>query len=327
MFRYFLSQKVPVLSFLLTAAILVPVQLMMDPPMLLAERFLAGSGWVEIFIIALYAGWITNRMQDPAAVEKWRRISWLVFSVVFFSQMILGLTMESRFLMTGKLHLPVPAMIIAGPVYRGQISFMTILFLSTVVLTGPSWCSHLCYFGAIDNWAASGLKLRNKPVKNLYRWKYTLFALFMIVVIIFRCLGISHMAATLSGILFGIAGLLIMLTFSRKYNKMIHCTLYCPVGFMVNYLKYLSPFRMLIDPSCNSCMACTLKCKYIALTPADIKRLKPGLTCTFCGECISACHKQAIHYRFPGLKARAARDLYLILTISLHASFIALGRI
>lgn len=300
---------------------------MVEPPMLLLERFLPGFGWIEILLIALYAGWITNRMQDIAAVEKWRKISWLIFSFCFFSQLILGITWESRLLMTGRLHLPVPAIIIAGPVYRGQLSFMSVLFLSTIVLTGPAWCSHLCYFGALDNWAASGRRLRNKPVRNKFRWKYSLFALFMTVVVIFRLLGITLMTATIFGILFGVAGLMVVLIFSRRSDKMIHCILYCPVGTLTSYLKYLSPFSIAIDKCCTGCLACMLKCKYDALTTNDIKRLRPGLTCTYCGECLSACHQGAIRYRFPGLKARAARDLYLILTISLHASFIALGRI
>ncbi|HDJ22855.1 MAG TPA: 4Fe-4S binding protein [Candidatus Aminicenantes bacterium] len=55
------------------------------------------------------------------------------------------------FLMTGKLHLPVPALILAGPIYRGTLSFMLILFLVTIVLVGPAWCSHLCYVGAWDD--------------------------------------------------------------------------------------------------------------------------------------------------------------------------------
>jgi hypothetical protein len=40
--------------------------------------------------------------------------------------------------MSGKLHLPVPMMILAGPIYRGHLSVMSILFVSTVVLSGPA---------------------------------------------------------------------------------------------------------------------------------------------------------------------------------------------
>jgi len=52
--------------------------------------------------------------------------------------------------MTGKLHLPTPSMILAGPAYRREIGFMTWLFLSTIILNGPAWCSHLCYMVSLD---------------------------------------------------------------------------------------------------------------------------------------------------------------------------------
>jgi ferredoxin-type protein NapH len=50
---------------------------------------------------------------------------------------------------------------------------MTILFLSTVLLSGPAWCSYFCYFGALDNAAAQGRPDR-KPIKNKWLWKYSL---------------------------------------------------------------------------------------------------------------------------------------------------------
>lgn len=319
--------KLPALSFLLTVTLLAFVHIKIDPPLLLLERFLPGYGWIEIVFVGFYASLITNRMERPDRVEKWRKISWLVFSFVFFSQLLLGILFDDRFLMTGKLHLPVPAMIVAGPIYRLKISFMTMLFLSTILLTGPAWCSHLCYFGAFDNCMASGNRLRNRPVKNKIIIKHVLFFLFISVVIVFRISGISSLIATLAGIAFGVAGLVIMFIFSFRKNKMIHCILYCPVGSIVHILKYINPFRITIEKACTTCMACTLKCKYDALNFKDIRNHKPGLTCTYCGECIEACHQHAIQYRFLNLNSKNARNLYLILSISLHAVFLALGRI
>jgi hypothetical protein len=86
-------------------------------------------------------------MQNPKNSPNWRRLSWTLFSIVFFSQMIIGLLGAGNFLMAGKLHLPVPLMIISGPLYRGHLSVMTILFLSTVILTGPAWCSNCAILG------------------------------------------------------------------------------------------------------------------------------------------------------------------------------------
>ncbi len=156
--------------------------------MLLLERFFPGGGWIEIFAIGLYGALVTYHMQDPGKVQRWRKYSWFAFSVVFFSQMVLGLLVSDRFLMTGKLHLPVPMMIMAGPIYRGHISVMTILFLSTVVLSGPAWCSHLCYFGAIDNLAASG-KTKRSPIRNKWALKSTVALLVIFSAIILRVIA------------------------------------------------------------------------------------------------------------------------------------------
>ena len=129
--------RLPVSVFLLTFSLLAIVQIKTEKPMLLAERFYEGAGWIEIVIIALYGSFVAFKMQDPDNVPYWRKITWTIFSVVFFSQLIIGLSGFEKFLMTGKLHLPVPMMILGGPIYRGHLSVMTILFLSTVILTGP----------------------------------------------------------------------------------------------------------------------------------------------------------------------------------------------
>ena len=82
-----------------------------------------------------------------------------IFSIIFFSQLILGVVGLEKLLMTGKLHLPVPALIAAGPLFRGTGFFMAILFTFSVLLVGPAWCSWLCYIGAWDNYAAKFKKI------------------------------------------------------------------------------------------------------------------------------------------------------------------------
>jgi ferredoxin len=239
--------RLPVAVFILTFILLAFVQLKVARPMILAEQFISGGGWAEIFLIAAYGAFVIFKMQDPLKVPRWRKITWTIFSFVFFSQLFIGLSGFEKFLMTGKLHLPIPMLIIGGPIYRGQLSVMTILFISTVVLTGPAWCSQLCYFGAFDNLASGGKTSRE--------------------------------------------------------------------------------FRMYIDTSCTLCMNCTKFCKYDALNPIDIKNSKPAITCTLCGDCLAGCHHNSIKYKYFNLRPELARNLYLVLTISLHASCIALARI
>jgi ferredoxin-type protein NapH len=317
----------PLATCLFILFLLVPVQVMVERPMLLLERFVPGGGWFQMALFALYGAIVAYYMQDPARVARWRKYTWLAFSIVFFSQLILGLLGYEMFLMTGKLHLPVPMMIMAGPLYRGQLSVMTILFVSTVFLSGPAWCSHLCYFGAIDS-ISSGGKTRRSPMRNKWALKFTTLFLVAIGALALRWLKVPAQQATWLAIGFGVVGLAIILLVSKKEGRMVHCTAWCPIGTVVNLTRHINPFRLTIDnKSCTSCMACTATCKYDALNKEHIDARKPGATCTLCGDCLSSCHAGSINYRFPGLPASRARMLYLLITITLHAATMALARI
>lgn len=318
--------KLSLIVFTLTFILLAFVQVKVVRPMILAERFLKGGGWLEIFLLSCYGAFIIYKMKDPVNVPKWRKIAWTTFSFVFFTQLIIGLSGFDKFLMTGKLHLPIPMMILAGPIYRGQLSVMTILFLSTVILTGPAWCSQLCYFGAFDNLLSTG-KTSKEILKHKGVIKSTVLIMVIVVAIILRWLNADMLVSTLIAITFGIAGISIMILFSLKRKKMIHCIMYCPIGTMVNVLKQVNPFRMYIDQSCTLCLNCTKFCKYDALNLVDIKNAKPSITCTLCGDCLAGCNHNSIKYQFLKMNPEQARNLYLVLTISLHASCLALARI
>jgi polyferredoxin len=133
--------------------------------------------------------------------------------------------------------------------------------------------------------------------------------------------------ATIAGAVFGVVGLLVIVFISRKKGKMFHCVLYCPVGTVVNYIKYINPFRMYIESSCTSCMRCTTFCKYDALNINDIKSGKPGITCTLCGDCLSSCKGDSIKYKFFNLSPDISRKIYLFISISLYAIFLAVARL
>ena len=326
MIRILRNNSLPLYAFLITSFILSMVLWKVERPMLLSERFFAGSGWIEIVLIGSYAAWITKKMLDPGQSARWRRITWTLFTLVFFGQLAMGLAGYERFLMTGKLHLPIPVMILGGPIFRGGISFMPILFLSTILISGPAWCSQLCYFGALDNLAAgknSGLK----PVRNKYLIKHILLPAIIVCTILLRVFEINTRITTAVALGFGIAGIGIIIFLSRRKRKMIHCILWCPIGTLVNYMKMVSPFRMRIDDSCTNCMACTRYCNYDALGREDILKRKPGYTCTYCGDCLSSCKTDSIKYRFLWLDSLKARNTWIVLTISLHAIFLALARI
>jgi len=303
------------------------IQLKVDNPLLILERFFKGGGWIEIVMIAIYGGIVAWFMYDAQKAARWRQITWLAFSIFFFTQLLLGLIVSDKFLMTGKLHLPIPMMIISGPIYRGQFSVMTILFLSTILLSGPAWCSHFCYFGALDGLGASHSRKRMTLGKKIWKLKLPMLVIIIATAILLRAFKVDTLTATLLAVGFGLIGIIIIFYYSAHRGKMTHCLVWCPIGTVVSGLKFVSPFRFKITDSCTSCMKCTSYCKYDALKQEDILARKPGLTCTLCGDCVTTCHTSSLQYKFFKMSPTASRNLYLGVTITLHAMCMALAKI
>ena len=316
----------PVIVAVATLTVLSVIQTRGGTPLLLAERLFSGGGWFQVVLLAGYGFYITGKIEQPELSALWRRRIWILFSLIFFSQLLLGLTVDSLFLMTGKLHVPVPALLVAGPVYRGEAGFMTILFLSTIIITGPSWCSFLCYFGAFDATAAA---FRGRPtaIKHLWYKKGSVLFITIVIAIALRIAGVSPVVTTLTAISAGVAGVAIMLIWSRRRGMMVHCLTWCPAGTVVNILRHVNPFSLTISKSCDGCMRCSAVCHYDALGSSDIERGKPGLTCTLCGDCVAVCGERSIGYKLFSLSPEKSRKVFLAIVLTVHTLFLGLARI
>lgn len=315
------------LAFCSAALLLGLVHIRLSPPLLLAERFLPGTGVIEIVLLAFYAAWITEKLLLAKETDRLRSRIWLFFSLVFFTQFILGVAGIEKCMMTGKLHLPIPAMIVAGPIFRGTGFFMPILFVSTVILAGTAWCSHLCYIGSWDNVCA---RTRKRP-QPLPRW-WTAARIAILLGIVFsawllRFSGMDGMTAAGIAIIYGLGGIGVMLVFSRHNGIMSHCTIYCPIGLLADVMGRINPFRIRFESACDGCGACAASCRYNALNSQDIQRRKPGLSCTLCGDCLPGCSKAALSYGLLKFKPETARKSFVVLIISLHALFLGVARI
>lgn len=314
-------------AFVVTAAIIITAKIKVSFPILIFDRFLPGTGWVEILLLSAYAGRLAEIMLASEAHSRVRSRIWTAFTIVFFSQLALGLSGFDRFLMTGKLHLPVPAVIIGGPLYRGGGYFMPILFASTILLAGPAWCSYICYFGAGDNLAARSKKIPGRMERWMGISRIATLVAVIAAALNFRVFGVPPLPAALSAAAFGAAGIGIMIFISRRRGIMAHCLAWCPVGLVADLAGKISPFRIRIADTCTDCGACRSACRYGALERGNIAARRPGLTCTLCGDCLAACGKKSFSYRFPGLGPDASRLLFTVIVVSLHACSMGLARI
>lgn len=323
--RVLYENRYAVCVFVCVFILLSFVQLYVPRPIVFLERLLPGTGWISIIVASTYVALLFYKMQDITKSAYWRKLSWTIFSVIFFLQLILGLSGVEEFLMTGKLHLPVPAMILCGPLYRGELSFMPILLIVTLLLCGPAWCSHLCYFGVWDH-QLSGRKAVVRPLKYLQKIRAVSFVSFITGALIVRFFGNSSLALFFS-VGAGIGGILIMLFLSSKKRKMIHCIAYCPINSIAVAVKKFYPIRMGIRNDCSMCFVCASYCQYDALTSDDLRKGRPGNTCTYCGDCLQSCNSRSIEYQLFRLNPRRARNIYLAITVSIHAIFLTLARI
>lgn len=314
-------------AFFFTGGLLFLVHLKVDFPILLLERFLPGSGMIEIILLGIYAAWLTEKMAGAKDTSLIRIRLWLLFSLVFFTQFILGTAGLTKLLMTGELHLPIPALILAGPLFRGTGIFMPLLFLGTVILSGPAWCSHLCYIGSWDNYLSRRLPRAGKLPSG---WSYIRVGIFAGVVLFalgFRLAGVSYPIATGAALIFGGIGIGVMVFISRSLGIMFHCTVFCPISLAADVIGKISPFRLKIAEGCDDCGACSRACRYYALTAADIAKRRPGLSCTLCGDCLPSCNKDQLGYGFLAMRPRTARLIFITFIISLHAIFLGVARI
>ncbi|MFQ8737503.1 MAG: hypothetical protein ACLSAH_17215 [Bilophila wadsworthia] len=143
-------------AFFGTIAILTPL-LFVAPQVFLTERFLPGWAPLHILLAGFWASWVASRLGDRDAAPRTRLFIWRLFSVVFFVQLALGLAGYGLFLMTGNLHLPVPGMILAAPLYRGGGLFMP--FCSASPLLAGAACATCAISGSGIPWRLPGARL------------------------------------------------------------------------------------------------------------------------------------------------------------------------
>ena len=297
--------------------------------MLLSDRFMAGAGWVQILLAGILAGWLYGELLNPSTHNRFRRRLWWGFSLVFFGQLLLGIAVDKIFLMSGQLHFPVPMVIEGGPVYRLQLSFMPVLFMITVLLSGGAWCSQLCYMGGVDSAVAAGSKRVGavRPIRGRWWWRG---GSFVFVALVAWGLRVSDapgwLVVALVG-LWGVVGWMIVVFVSPRKGQMVHCNIYCPIGALVSIVKWVNPVRIRFSYKCTGCMSCARVCRYGAITENDLEHRRPALNCTTCGDCYSACPHGAVEYSMLFIRGERARSVYTGIVTALCVSFLMLARI
>ena len=307
-------------AFLLAA---VPLFLMarFAPHLLLLERILPGFGMMQGLPAGFWAAWVCGRLADRKSAMRTRLGVWRLFSLVFFGQFALALAGWSLFAMSGQMHIPVPGVIVAGMLYRGTAGFMPFLFAVSVLLAGAAWCSHLCYFGSWDAWAASASRPLRHP--GPLRWRVISLGVVCAGTLLLVFWNVPTALAVLCGCALGLVMIPAALLISRKKGYAAYCTTICPLGLLACLLGRLSFWRIRRTSRCTRCGVCIRVCRYGAL---DAKRLEvgsPGLSCTLCRDCMNVCPHGGWTMGWLGMgTGGGAEQAFVALLSGMHALFL-----
>ena len=307
----------------MTAFLLASVPLFLmaffAPHLLLAERMAPGFGMLQAFLAGGWSAWVCVRLLDRRQASRFRVWIWRLFSICFFGQFMLSLCGWALFSMTGEMHIPVPGVIIAGMIYRGTAGFMPFLFVVSVLLAGAAWCSHLCYFGSWDAWAATATRasVHAGPV----RWRVLSLAFLCVTALLLRHAPFS--AAVACGVMLGLIMPPISALVSRRKGWAAYCTMICPLGLLSCLLGRVAFWRIRRTAGCTRCGACIRVCRYGALDGNQLEAGSPGLSCTLCRDCLNVCTHGGLCMTWLGMGAGGlAERCFVVLTAAMHAPFL-----
>lgn len=315
------------IAFTTATIVLIIAKLKTPLTILLADRFYPGAGWITILIFSVYGAFAADKLSGRRS-SVWRLRMWLLFSIVFFLQFFLGAAGLKIFMMTGELHIPVPALIAAGPIFRVAGFFMPVLYFITLLLLGPAWCSHMCYIGGWDNRSSLREKLPSLFVKNPRMWQGLMLAVLAAGAIVLRLFNLPYISILIYGLVWGVTGIFVIILMSGKSGSMVHCTAFCPIGFISVLFARIYPVKLKINmQKCTLCLECVPHCRFAALDKEIIESGRAGFSCTLCGDCIPSCPHDAFRITAFGSQSGNVRKIYLGLLAGIMAVFIATARI
>lgn len=181
---------------------------------------------------------------------------------------------------------------VAAAVIFGGIVILTLLF-------GRFYCSVICPFGILQEFAALVLKKKNKAVTN-YPLKYFIAAVVFGLLFGGSAIALRYIepytlfgsAMTLSVLgLVGVFAVLALVFFKNRF----FCTNICPVGTLLGLLSKISLNKIYIrKEDCLSCGLCEKNCPSGCINSKE--KSVDNETCVKCLKCLGVCRKNAIKF-------------------------------
>ena len=176
------------------------------------------------------------------------------------------------------------------------------LFIGIIIITllfGRLYCSTICPFGILQEFAALLFRRKNSLQKN-FKFKYIIAALTFGALLGGSALFIRYIdpytifGSAFSLSLFGLIFTLVILALVFFKNRWF-CTNICPIGTVLGLISKISLNKIHFDK--EKCVSCSMCSKICPSGCIDFKnQTVDNETCVKCLKCIEKCPKGAIKY-------------------------------
>lgn len=176
------------------------------------------------------------------------------------------------------------------------------LFIGVILVTflfGRFYCSMICPFGILQEFAALLFRRKKLPQKN-YKLKYVIAALTFGALFGGSALLIRYadpytvFGSAISFSVFGIIFTLAVLALVFFKNRFF-CTNICPVGAVLGLISRISVNKIYMDKNkCVSCGMCARNCPSGCIDHKE--KTVDNETCVKCLKCVSTCRMGAMAY-------------------------------
>ncbi len=305
---------------------------------LIFNRLYWQMGIFQGFLLSLWGAYVVHKL---ATLKKdaplFRLKIWRLFSIVFFLQLFLATAGYTLFMLNKTLHLPIPALIIASPIFRNEGYFMLILFTVSIAFVGSAWCSYLCYFGVWDAYYTKKIRPMAEIRKNQY-FKFLKFSSLISLIItisisyFLRIMGVSINVALALALFIGLLIIPAHFLISKRYGFTSYCYALCPLGAISTRIRSffsIISWRIRFTDSCTQCGKCIRVCNYLAIDKQALKQKQAYNSCTLCLDCIHVCpHKACVIELKPfTFSAQKALDIFLVLISVFYSVFLGVAMV
>ncbi len=263
--------------------------------------------------------------------KKWRRRRWaaLMIANLFFAlsfgldvQLLEGALTGSRFVgfHMADLNSALQVMLAFKHVLINLLIGTVTVFLLWWFLGGRSFCSWVCPYHLISEWAESlHLKLakrgwaKDHPMDRRTRsYLWIVFAILAFVTgyTVFETISMTGILsrALIYGPGLALIWVGVVLLFEIFYSRRAWCRYACPIGLTYGLVGVSSPMKVEYD--LEKCFH-DGECRKVCLVPhvLDVTKMNRatapivdlGADCTRCGKCVDVCPTQALNFKFKGL--------------------------